>query len=151
MTIATKESISEILFEAKAYTKKSETLTQEQITNQFLDKILSFKQTVIRRVEAFQEINEKLEAISWSEPADQEAAEMLNTLINYILDSRPNLQRQYATYAFVRSKGIAKDEINAFKLAIDDLHEIGLDLYSTFISLPKNKEFQRVNQQLADL
>lgn len=49
----------------------------------------------------------------------------------------------------IRKKGIAKEEVNEFKNAIDELKETYFDLASVFFFLPKMPEFVETTKQLS--
>ena len=128
--------------------KKTPVLDEEQV-NLFLDAILDFKQKLQFKTERIFEINARMEAISWLNELDDECLILLNDLISAAKDLRSSLIRQYVSFTLLRKKGIAKEEIKNFKLAIDELKEICDDLESVFFFLPEMPDFVETTKKLS--
>ena len=73
----------------------------------------------------------------------------INDLISSIRDLHSSLLRQYISLGFLRSKGIAKEEIKGFKSSIDDLKDVAADLESRFFFLPNISGFQETTKELS--
>ena len=73
----------------------------------------------------------------------------LNDLIASIKDAHSILIKQYVSLNYIRSKGIAKEEISKFKSSIDDLKESYQDLESVFFFLPEIPDFKETTKQLS--
>jgi polyribonucleotide nucleotidyltransferase len=128
--------------------KKSPLLGEESI-NAVLDAILDFKSELMEKSKRIQLLNERLESITWLNNLDEECLMLLNDLISSAKDLRTTLLRQYIAMNFFRSKGIAKEEIKDFKIAIDLLKEAYEDLESVFFFLPETPEFKETTKKLS--
>lgn len=132
-----------------SFEEKKEILFDEVSVNKFLDKILIFKQILFRKTEKVNVLVEKIELITWFNNLDNDSLILINDLISSIKDLHSSLLRQYISFSFIRSKGIAKEEIKSFKTAIDDLKEIANDLESIFFFLPNITEFKETTKNLS--
>ena len=141
---ATFETVRKFSFE-----QKQEASFDEEKINNFLDKILDFKQVFSAKTEKINSLVEKIEQITWFNNPDSDSLILINDLISSIRDLRSSLLRQYVSLNFIRTKGIAKDEIKNFKTAIDDLKEIASDLESIFFFLPNISEFKETTKELS--
>lgn len=128
--------------------KKSPLLGEESI-NAVLDAILDFKSELMEKSKRIQLLNERLESITWLNNLDEECLMLLNDLISSAKDLRTTLLRQYIAMNFFRAKGIAKDEIKDFKIAIDLLKETYEDLESVFFFLPEMPDFKETTKKLS--
>ena len=141
---ATFETVRKFSFE-----QKQEASFDEEKINNFLDKILDFKQVFSAKTEKINSLVEKIEQITWFNNPDSDSLILINDLISSVRDLRSSLLRQYISLNFIRTKGIAKDEIKNFKTAIDDLKEIASDLESIFFFLPNISEFKETTKELS--
>ena len=132
-----------------SFNEKRSTFLNEQEINSFLDKINSFKEDLIAKTDRIDNINERLENLSWFTDLDDDSLMLLNDLISVAKDLRMTLVRQYVKMTVIRKKGIANKEIKEFKSSIDDLKEICEDLESVFFSLPKMPEFKETTKLLS--
>ncbi len=128
--------------------KKQASMSEEDI-NSFLDKIIEIKNILIEKTEKIELINESLEKITWYGDLDEESLMMINEIISLCKDLHSSLIRYYVRLAFLRTKGIAKNEIKNFKSVIDDLKEIAEDLESVFFFLPSMPDFKETTQKLS--
>lgn len=120
-----------------SFEEKKEAVLDEMKINNLLDKILDFKLYLTAKTDKIEAIIERIEKITWFNNLDQESLILINDLISSIRDLHSSLQRQYISFNFIRTKGIAKEEIKSFKSAIDDLKDIANDLDSRFFFLAK--------------
>jgi len=134
---------------AISYKEKKSPLLDEEKVNTFLDAIIDFKKILIEKSQIINNINERIEKLSWFNDLDDECLMLINDLISSAKDLRSSLIRQYISMNFLRKKGIAKEEIKDFKNAIDELKETYEDLESVFFYLPKIKEFIETTKQLS--
>lgn len=111
-----------------SFEEKKEALFDEAKVNNFLDKILEFKQVFSIKTEKINALVENIERITWINNLDNNSLILINDLISAIRDLRSSLLRQYVSLNFIRAKGFAKVEIKNFKNAIDDLKEVANDL-----------------------
>jgi len=132
-----------------SYTEKRSAFLDEEEINFFLDKINSFKEDLIAKTDRINNINERLEGVTWLTDLDDDCLMLLNDLISVAKDLRTSLVRQYVKLTFIRKKGIAKKEIKEFKSSIDDLKETYEDLESVFFSLPEMPEFKETTRLLS--
>lgn len=102
-----------------------------------LDSILDFKRGITEKTNRIEETIEKIEKITWLNNIDEETLIVINDLIATVRSLHTSLLRQYLTFSSLRTNGIAKEEIENFKLAIDDLKDIANDLDSRFFFLAK--------------
>jgi hypothetical protein len=138
------ESVRKFSFE-----EKQEALFDEEKINHFLDSILEFKRVFSAKTEKINSLIENIEQITWYKNLDNDSLILINDLISSIRDLRTSLLRQYVSINFIRTKGIAKEEIKKFKTAIDDLKEIASDLESTFFFLPNMENFNETTKELS--
>lgn len=131
-----------------SFQEKKAFLNEEQV-NALLDAILEFKKVFNDKTEKINSINEKIEKLTWYNDIDDETLLSLNDLISSIKDAHSTLIKQYVSLNYIRSKGIAKEEISKFKSAIDDLKESYQDLESVFFFLPEIPDFKETTKQLS--
>lgn len=95
------------------------------------------------------DFNQKLERVSWFTDVSTEELELIKELISDMKRTHNNLLRTY--YNFCREKGIAKEELKAFKIAIDDYKENIDDIESIYFRLPHRADFMTLNEDLASV
>lgn len=132
-----------------SFEEKKEALFDEKKINKFLDTILEFKKQFVAKTDRIDDIIEEIEKITWFNELDTESLMMINDLVSSIRDLHSSLLRQYVSLNFIRSKGIAKDEIRNFKASIDNLKDVANDLESRFFFLPKIDDFQETTKELS--
>ena len=132
-----------------SFNEKKEVMHDEKIINQFLDAINEFKKNTISRSENIESINEAIEKLTWYTDLDEECLMLINDLIAALKDLRSSLIRHYIKMNYLRTKGIAKNEIKMFKEAIDGVKEAYEDLESVFFFLPEIPEFKETTKQLS--
>ena len=131
-----------------SFEEKKGFLNEEKV-NALLDAILEFKKVFNKKTETINSINEKIEKLTWYNDIKDETLLQLNDLISSIKDAHSTLIKQYVSLNYIRSKGIAKEEISKFKSAIDDLRESYQDLESVFFFLPEIPDFIETTKQLS--
>jgi hypothetical protein len=117
--------------------------------NSLLDTILEFKKIYTDKSIIINSLVEKIEQITWFNDVDNDSLMKINDLISSIRDLHSSFLRQYISLNFVRSKGIAKEEIKNFKASVDDLKDIASDLESRFFFLPDIDGFQETTKELS--
>ncbi|NBC58537.1 MAG: hypothetical protein GVY05_09705 [Bacteroidetes bacterium] len=132
-----------------SYQEKKSSQSESEMTNQFLDAILDFKNHLKEKTTKINTIVDEIEKLTWLNNLDNESLMLLNDLIAIAKDLKMTLIRQYVSLEFFRTKGIAKQEVNDFKNAIDDLKESYEDLESTFFYLPEIPEFSETTEKLS--
>ena len=132
-----------------SFEEKREAIFDEEKINKLLDTILDFKKTFATKTEKINNLVTKLEELTWCNNVDEECLMLINDLISSIKDLHSSLIRQYVSLTYIRSKNIAKEEIKNFKMAIDNLKEIGVDLESVFFFLPEMPLFKNTTKQLS--
>ena len=138
------ENVRKLSFE-----EKKESVFDEAKINKLLDKILEFKRMFTEKTNKINSLVEKIEQITWFNNLDNDSLMSINDLISSIRDLHSSLLRQYISLNFLRSKGIAKEEIKKFKASIDDLKDVAADLDSTFFFLPNITDFQETTKELS--
>jgi len=128
--------------------KKQASMSEEDV-NSFLDKIIEVKKTLIEKTEKIELINENLEKITWYGDLEEESLMIVNEIISLCKDLHSSLIRYYIRLSFLKTKGIAKNEIKNFKSVIDDLKEIAEDLESVFFFLPTMPDFKETTHKLS--
>ena len=128
--------------------KRSAYMDQEKM-NAFLDTILDFKNFLREKSNRIFSLNDKVDKITWYNDLDDECLKLINDLISAIKDLRSTLIRQYISMAFLRKKGIAKEEVSEFKYAIDELKEVYEDMESVFFYLPEMPDFKETTKLLS--
>lgn len=132
-----------------SFEEKKESVFDETKINKFLDKILDFKKKFTDKTNRINSVVEKIEELTWFNKLDNDSLMSINDLISSIRDLHSSLLRQYISLSFLRSKGIAKEEIKEFKAAIDDLKDVAADLESRFFFLPNITDFQETTKELS--
>lgn len=138
------ENVRKLSFE-----EKKESAFDEIKINKLLDKILEFKRVFTDKTNKINSIVEKIEEITWFNNVDNDIMMSINDLISSIRDLHSSLLRQYISLNFIRSKGIAKEEIKKFKASIDDLRDVAADLESRFFFLPNIINFLETTKELS--
>lgn len=134
---------------ALSFEEKKESVFDERKINRLLDEISEFKKMFTDKTNKINSIVEKIEEITWFNNLDNDTLMSINDLISSIRDLHSSLLRQYISLNFLRSKGIAKEEIKKFKVAIDDLKDVAADLESRFFFLPNISDFQETTKELS--
>ena len=132
-----------------SYDEKKSPLCDEKLINSFLDQIIEFKLMLNDKTSRINAINESFEKLTWFTDLDQDCLMKVNDIISSAKDLRSSLVRQYVSMDFLRTKGIAKDEIRDFKSSIDDLKEAYEDLESVFFYLPEMPDFKETTRLLS--
>ncbi len=132
-----------------SFKEKKESVFDEVKINKLLDKILEFKRTFTDKTNKINSLVEKIEQITWFNNLDDDTLMSINDLISSIRDLHSSLLRQYISLNFLRTKGIAKEEIKKFKSSIDDLKDVAADLESRFFFLPNISDFQEATKELS--
>lgn len=132
-----------------SFEEKRQSVFDEEKINLFLDTILDFKKKFIEKTFKIEDIVERVEKISWFNNLDNEDLMLINDLISSIRDLHSSLIRQYNSLIFFHSQGIANEEIENFKIAVDDLKEVAIDLESRFFYLPKISGFIETTNELS--
>ena len=128
--------------------KKCPLMDHERI-NSLLDSLFDFKSSLKEKTETINSFNDRIEKISWYNDLDEECLMLINDLTAMIKDLHSSLIRQYISINYLMQKGIAKNEINDFKYAIDNLKENYQDLESAFFFLPLMPDFKETTKQLS--
>jgi hypothetical protein len=110
---------------------------------------LEFKDSLGEKTNKIFSINDNIDKITWYNDLDDECLKLINDLISAIKDLRSTLIRQYVSMSFLRQKGIAKEEIKKFKIAVDELKEVYEDLESVFFFLPEMPDFNETTKLLS--
>ncbi|WP_026775657.1 hypothetical protein [Polaribacter sp. Hel_I_88] len=128
--------------------KKSPFLNEENV-NQFLDAIIDFKSFLKEKTLKIYDINHRIEKLTWFDNLNDECLKLSNDLISSARDLHSSLIRQYVSMNFIRSKGIAKQEVKDFKNSIDELKEVSSDLESALFFLPEMPGFKEITKELS--
>lgn len=150
-TLTYKSKISETFENVRklSFEEKKESAFDEVKINKLLDTILEFKKVFNDKTNKINSLVEKTEQITWFSNLDNDALMSINDLISSIRDLHSSFFRQYHSLNFIRSKGIAKEEIKKFKASIDDLKDVASDLESRFFFLPNINDFQETTKELS--
>ena len=132
-----------------SYTEKKSPISEEEITNKFLDAILDLKSSIKDKTRRIYEANGSIEKLTWLNDLDDECLMISNDLISSAKDLHSSLIRQYVSMNYLRRQGIAKEEIKDFKNSIDELKEAYSDLESVFFFLPEMPDFVDTTKQLS--
>ncbi|MGV8090325.1 MAG: hypothetical protein AB2L24_00485 [Mangrovibacterium sp.] len=134
---------------AFSFTEKKSPLLDEKQINKFLDTLSDLKTFIISKTQKIDEINERMEKLTWFNDLDDECLMLINDLISSAKDLHSSLIRQYIKMNFLRKRGIARDEIKNFKNSVDELKESYSDLESVFFFLPKIPDFIETTKELS--
>lgn len=132
-----------------SFKEKQSPLLDEEQMNGFLDAILDFKNGLSKKTQDIYDFSDRIEKLSWFDDLDEECLMVANDLISAAKDLSSSLIRQYVSMNFIRSKGIAKDEIKNFKNAIDEFKETYTDLESVLFFLPEMPDFIETTKELS--
>lgn len=148
--LSAKSEISDTFYNVREFSfhEKRESLYDEEKVNTFLDAIIELKNSLDKKNNTINDLIEKIEKLTWYDNLDNDCLMLINDLISSIKDLHSTLIRQYISLDNIRSKGIAKEEIKEFKLAIDDLKETYQDLESVFFFLPELPAFKETTTLL---
>lgn len=148
--LSAKSEISDTFYNVREFSfhEKRESLYDEEKVNTFLDAIIELKNSLDKKNNTINDLIEKIEKLTWYDNLDNDCLMLINDLISSIKDLHSTLVRQYISLDNIRSKGIAKEEIKEFKLAIDDLKETYQDLESIFFFLPELPAFKETTTLL---
>ncbi|MDX9847416.1 MAG: hypothetical protein RBT74_10590 [Tenuifilaceae bacterium] len=146
-----KEQIKETVSNVRSFSfdEKKSPLNSDERINVLLDSINGFKDLLKSKTQKINNINIRLQEITWFNNLDDDCLRLLNDIISAGKDLHSSLIRQYVKMGSLRKKGIAKEEIRSLKLAIDDLGEAIEDLDSVFFYLPNSPNFIETTRLLA--
>lgn len=133
--------------------KEKQYLSKDEIINQFLDKILDFKQLVRNKVSEIESIIDKLEELTWCDftALDEESLKKLNDVISGAKDWSTSLNRRYANCVKALDGKVTIAELEEWKNAIDDLAEAASDLEKAAFIFPSDDDFVSVTRELKHL
>ncbi|SEA87644.1 hypothetical protein SAMN05443667_110149 [Flavobacterium gillisiae] len=114
---------------------------REEAVNNFLDRILVFRDALDEKTKTITDINSKFEILSWVEGIDEECLELIKGLLQKSNAVHKKLIRSYVEMIWVITKGIAIDTMRKYKIALDDLKEHNQDLEDLYFNLPEDAEF----------
>lgn len=132
-----------------SFEEKKTFLIDEERINNLLDNIIDFKNVLKDKTIRLNDINKRIESITWLNDLDEDSLMVLNDIISSAKDLRSSLIRQYISINNLRKKGIAKEEIKDFKNSIDELKESYEDLESVFFFLPEMHDFIDTTRKLS--
>lgn len=132
-----------------SFEEKKTFLIDEERINNLLDNIIDFKNVLKDKTIRLNDINKRIESITWLNDLDEDSLMVLNDIISSAKDLRSSLIRQYISINNLRKKGIAKEEIKDFKNSIDELKESYEDLESVFFFLPEMPDFIDTTRKLS--
>lgn len=128
-----------------------EKMSLNEKVDTLLDEINKLKEALSEKTQKINSIVSKLEELTWFSGLDQECLEIAYNIILFTKDLHHTLVRFYTHFNKIREKGIAKKELKAFKLSIDDLKEINHDVETVLFNLPKDEEYQKIIKELQTL
>lgn len=124
----------------------------EKEVNKFLDRINTVKAHLLLVAQNVSALLPDLSNLSWFSNMEEEELAMVVALIKEVEKLAASIVRSYAaTNKVFRPKGIAKDELRAYKESADALKEVTADLLARFVTLPQDEEFQSLMQELSSL
>lgn len=146
-----KEKISKTVNDVRtvSFEEKKSPLNSEERINILLDSINEFKALLQGKTTRINDINQKLQEITWFNNLDEDCLKQVNDIISLGKDLHSSLARQYVKMGNLRKRGIAKDETKELKWAMDDLKENVEDLDSIFFYLPNDPSFTETTNLLA--
>lgn len=132
-----------------SYTEKKSSISEEELTNKFLDAIIDLKSLLSSKTHRIYEVNTNIEKLTWLNDLDEECLMIINDLISAAKDLYSSLIRQFVSMNYLRKRGIVKEEIKDFRNSIDELKEAYSDLESVFFFLPEMPDFVETTKQLS--
>lgn len=153
-TLLQKQKIASILNEVQktSYEERCDSQPPEDTINRFLDQVNSLKRSLTDKSAKLNSITQTFGEITWFTDPDEESLMQLNTVIDI---SKSIYNTSIMSYArinkdFIRLR-IGRDELSAFKLALDDFKEGYEELEFVFFERPKDKEFNDITDLLNSL
>ena len=132
-----------------SFRQKKELLSKQEIIDRFLDAIPSLKKILQERTDTLEEMVDKIDHLTTLGKPSQSALIKINDLISLLRDWHSVLIREYVSLNSIRKLKIAKEEIKAYKSAIDDLKEGYEDLESIYFFLPSMPEFEETTTAIS--
>ncbi len=153
MQITTKERIKSVVdeLESTSFAEKKAYLSQEEITNKFLDGILELKAFLTAKTNQLQSITNTVESLTWCKDVNDEELQQLNKALASAKDLRSSLIKTYISISRYKALGIAKEEINNFKAEIDDFTSAYKEVEYVFFYLPSDTEINNITNDLLGL
>jgi peptidoglycan hydrolase CwlO-like protein len=149
--LTAKETIDnafEMVSETSYSEKKLKIPTEDEINN-FLDKVLEIQKYLNGKSEKIEEINNRLDGLTWLNDVNEGELKQINTLIGSCKDLHSVLVRQFVGLNFLKKRAVAKAAVKRFKESIDVLKESIADLESIFFNLPQMPEFKQTTKELS--
>ena len=136
-----------------SYKEKKQNLTGEEIVNQFLDKLLDFKQALRNKISDIERFIIKLEELTWFDfgSLDEETLKQLNDVISGTKDWSDSLNRNYSHCIKVLDGKIVVSDLDELKQSISDLEEAADDLEKAVFIFPHDEDFINISNELANL
>jgi hypothetical protein len=130
--------------------KEKQHLSNEEIINQFLDRILDFKQLIRNKVSEIESFIDKLESLTWYDfkSLDQETLKKVNDVISGTKDWATSLVRNYSNCFKALDGKVTIEELEEWKNAIDDLEEAALDLEKAAFIYPNDDDINAITEEL---
>ena len=124
----------------------------ERDTNKFLDQVNVIKQHLASVADSSAILLQGLSTLFWLSEVEEEKLTIIVSLIKEAEKLADTIIRSYAKVAKVlQPKGLAKDELRAYRESAVTLKEVTVDLFARFVTLPQDEEFQGLMQELNDL
>jgi ABC-type transporter Mla subunit MlaD len=149
-----KEKLDSIVgaFSAVSSKKEETNITFEKNINKLLDDILDAKEFLQSNADEIGALVPKLEEVTWFTDIDEELLPSIEELITSLERLSKAMVRNYVSYnRFLTNHKVAKKELSNYKSVADEIGEIASDLRAIFFTLPSDKEFQALNQELSSL
>ena len=148
--VTPKTQLIETFNEVREYSFKKK--TQEEIVNNFLDRILDLQKNINEDSTFLEDICLRIEKLSWidAEKIDEETKKVINDIISTIRDIHRFLLMNYV-YLNNNARQLASKELRRLKSALDDVKEYINDFESIHFKLPFHQKFQEANDKLQSL
>lgn len=126
------EQINQITLKLNNY-KSEETHSDEALINKFLDNVLKFQKYLSKYTNDINQCVDGMEKLSWMEISKENDLKSLKALLTSAMELHRYLVKNYIGYRNSKLLSqVANSKIKEFKIAIDDLKDVTIDLNQLF-------------------
>jgi hypothetical protein len=133
--------------------KERQELTNEELINRLLDKILEFKSAINKKIGNVESHISSLEEITWYDinVFDEETKRLMNDVISSTKDWSDSLNKWHDKCINTLDLKIQPEELAKLKSAVEDMEDANQDLESVIFYHPNDKDFNKITDELKNL
>lgn len=132
--------------------KEKNNLSNEELTNQVLDKILELKKVISDKVSQIEKITVQIEELTWFDidQSDVEIKQKINDLISSSRDwSKSLIKNRDKCVDNLKEAKVTISELSDWNNAIDDLIDTTNTLEKAIFFYPVDEDFKRITDELS--